>query len=168
MNIAGCCPSFTPFTFATVRPCRTAERRACTFRIEIAAVGSEGVVGLSALAGSQQVARNSYLQIAEGSARFMLLDSFNREFERSGTLRRVIDRFSRGLLESIIQSAACNRLHTIQHRWVRWLLSAQDRLGREQFESTHNVLANALGIKKTKLTVVLKRLDKLNTVQSGR
>jgi CRP-like cAMP-binding protein len=133
--------------------------------IEIATVGSEGVVGMSVLAGSQQLTRNSYMQIGEGSARFMLLDALSREMVRSGTLRRLIDRFTRGLLESIIQSAACNRLHTLQQRCVRWLLSAQDRIGRSQFELTHEVLANALGVKRSKMVVILKQLEKLNAVE---
>src|SRR5437870_1235593 len=48
--------------------------------IEIASVGSEGVVGLSALSGSHDEAgRNAYVQIGDGSARFMLLGAVNRE-----------------------------------------------------------------------------------------
>jgi CRP-like cAMP-binding protein len=133
--------------------------------IEIATVGSEGVVGMTVLAGLHQLTRNSYTQIGEGSARFMLIDGLSRELARSGTLRRLVDRFSRGLLESIIQSAACNRLHTVQQRCVRWLLSVQDRVGRAQFELTHEVLANALGVKRSKMVIVLKRLEKLNAVE---
>jgi hypothetical protein len=51
--------------------------------IEIATVGSEGVVGMSVLAGLHQLTRNSYMQIGDGCARFMLLDGAE---QRAGPL----------------------------------------------------------------------------------
>jgi Crp-like helix-turn-helix protein len=122
------------------------------------------VVGVSGLTGLQALTRNSYVQVASGSARFMLLDALNQELQSSETLRQLIERFSRGLLESMVQLAACNSLHTVQHRCVRWLLTAQDRIGRAQFELTNELLARALGIKKSKLAIVLKRLENLHLV----
>jgi CRP-like cAMP-binding protein len=135
--------------------------------IEIASVGNEGVVGLSALSGSLDVVKNDYVQIADGSARFMLLGAMNRELAQPGTLRRLVERFSRALLESIIRSAACNGRHTAEHRCVRWLLSAQDRIGRPQFELTHQSLGLAAGLKKSKVMIVLRRLSKLNVVETA-
>lgn len=136
--------------------------------IEIASVGNEGVVGLNALNGSlDDVAKNVYVQIADGSARFMLLGAVNRELAQPGTLRRLVERFSRALLESIIRSAACNGRHTAEHRCVRWLLSAQDRIGRPQFELTHQSLGLAAGLKKSKVAIVLRRLSKLNVVETA-
>ena len=60
--------------------------------IEIASVGNEGVVGLSALSASLEVDKNDYVQIADGSARFMLLGAINRELAQPGTLRRLVER----------------------------------------------------------------------------
>lgn len=136
--------------------------------IEIASVGNEGVVGLGALSGSSDEAgKNVFVQIGTGSARFMLLGSVNRELAQPGTLRRLVERFSRALLESIIRSAACNGQHTADHRCVRWLLSAQDRIGRPQFELTYQSLGLATGLKKSKVAIVLKRLSKLNIVETA-
>src|SRR5437763_5348082 len=135
--------------------------------IEIASVGNEGVVGLSALSASLEVDKNDYVQIADGSARFMLLGAINRELAQAGTLRRLVERFSRALLESIIRSAACNGRHTAEHRCVRWLLTAQDRIGRPQFELTHHSLGLAVGLKKSKVAIVLRRLSKLNIVETA-
>ena len=135
--------------------------------IEIASVGNEGVVGLSALSGSLDVGITDYVQIADGSARFMLLGAMSRELAQPGTLRRLVERFSRALLESIIRSAACNGRHTAEHRCVRWLLGAQDRIGRPQFELTHQSLGLAAGLKKSKVAIVLRRLSKLNIVETA-
>jgi CRP-like cAMP-binding protein len=152
------------------------ERGFCSLRkvmpdgraIEIASVGNEGMVGLSAMSGSaDDVGRNTYVQIGNGSARFMLLGAVNRELAQPGTLRRLVDRFSRALLESIICSAACNGRHTAEHRCVRWLLSAQDRIGRSQFELTIQSLGLAVGLRKSKVAMVLKRLSKLDIAETA-
>jgi CRP-like cAMP-binding protein len=136
--------------------------------IEIASVGNEGVVGLTALSGSlDEVGRSEYVQIANGSASFMLLGAVNRELTQPGMLRRLVERFSRALLESIICAAACNGRHTAEHRCIRWLLSAQDRIGRSQFELTHQSLGLAAGLKKSKVAIVLRRLSKLNIVETA-
>ena len=136
--------------------------------IEIASVGNEGVVGLSALSASpDDLGRNVYVQIGNGSARFMLLGAVNKELAQPGTLRRLVERFSRALLESIICSAACNGRHTAEHRCVRWLLTAQDRIGRPQFELTYQSLGLAAGLKKSKVAIVLRRLSKLNIVETA-
>src|SRR4029077_7250074 len=86
--------------------------------IEIAAVGNEGIVGLSLLAGDTP----TFQQVSNGSAQFMTRSALEREVERGGALRPLIDRYSRIFLESVMQSAACHRLHTLQERCCRWLL----------------------------------------------
>jgi hypothetical protein len=134
--------------------------------IELVSVGNEGIVGLAALGGPPDFDENSYVQVADGSARFMLVESINRELARPGTLRRVIERFSRSLLEAIIQSAACNGRHTVEHRCVRWLLTAEDRIGRAQFELTDQSLAHAVGLKKSRVALVVKWLSQLNIIET--
>jgi len=131
--------------------------------IEIATIGSEGIVGVNGI--TPPSIKASYLHIGHSVARFMLLDRLNRELERRGPLRRLVDRFSRCFIESSLQSAACNRLHTVQHRCARWLLNVRDGLGRTEFELSETVLANALGVKKSKLSVVLKRLERVQTIE---
>jgi len=136
--------------------------------IEIASVGNEGVVGLSVLSGSfDDEGRHGYVQIGNGSARFMLLGAVNRELAQPGTLRRLVERFSRALLESIICLAACNGRHSAEHRCVRWLLSAHDRIGRPQFELTQESLGLAAGLKKSKVAIVLRRLSQLDVVETA-
>jgi hypothetical protein len=136
--------------------------------IEIASVGNEGVVGLSVLSGSfDDDGGHAYVQIGNGSARFMLLGAVNRELAQPGTLRRLVERFSRALLESIICLAGCNGRHSAEHRCVRWLLSAQDRIGRPQFELTHQSLGLAAGLKKSKVAIVLRRLSQLGVVETA-
>ena len=48
-----------------------------------------------------------------------------------------------GMQES--QTAACNRLHTVEQRLARWLLVTQDRVDAGMLPLTHDFLATMLG-----------------------
>jgi len=136
--------------------------------IEIAVVGGEGLVGLAALTGDEMSPRKSYLQVTDGLSYSMPLNNFDRELSRGGALRRVVDDYSRAFLESLIQSAACNRLHTLQSRCCRWLLIVRDRTGRNQFELNQSFVATALGASLQDLAEVFRKLEDLDAIASAK
>src|ERR1700720_924596 len=78
-------------------------------RIEIAAVGNEGVLGFAALTGDATL-RRSFLQITDGFAQSMPLAAFRHEMATEGALSALVERYSRVFLDSAMQLAACNRL----------------------------------------------------------
>ena len=97
--------------------------------IEVACIGSEGIVGFNALAGESPAERNGFVQVADGTVEYMPAVFFERELARNGHFREVVDRFCQSFLETVIQAVACNRLHTTDQRCCRWLLSVHDRSG---------------------------------------
>jgi CRP-like cAMP-binding protein len=133
-------------------------------RIEIAAVGNEGVLGFAALTGDAAL-RRSFLQITDGFAQSMPLPAFRREIASEGALSALVERFSRIFLDSAMQLAACNRLHTLQERYCRWLLITSDRLGRPCVDLTLALLAGALGAKRQELAVITKTLQNLHVLE---
>jgi CRP-like cAMP-binding protein len=133
--------------------------------IEIASIGNEGMVGLSTLAGDSPPRRNAYLQVGDGTAQYMPLLLFERELARDGPLRDVVDRYCAVFLESMIQSVACNRLHTLQERCCRWLLTTHDRLRRARFELSQRFLARALGVRTSELAAVTMTLGQLGLIK---
>jgi CRP-like cAMP-binding protein len=133
-------------------------------RIEIAAVGNEGVLGFAAITGDAPL-RRSFLQITDGFAQSMPLAAFNQEMATEGALSAVVERFSRVFLDSAMQLAACNRLHTLQERYCRWLLITSDRLGRPRVDLTLALLAGALGAKRQELAVITKTLQNLHVLE---
>ena len=133
-------------------------------RIEIAAVGNEGVLGSAAITGDAALKR-SFLQITDGFAQSMPLAAFNREMATEGAFSTLVDRFSRVFLDAAMQLAACNRLHTLQERYCRWLLITSDRLGRPRVDLTFALLAGALGAKRQELAVITKTLQNLRVLE---
>jgi len=68
----------------------------------------------------------------------------------------------------IAQTAACNRLHEIQHRLARWLLMAQDRVDLESLPITHDFLATMLGTDRTTVSLAAGMLQKKKLIEYTR
>lgn len=133
--------------------------------IEVACIGSEGVVGLPALAGECPNERNGFVQVGDGTVQYMPVVHFERELARNGRFREIIDSFCHSFLETIIQAVACNRLHTTEERCCRWLLSVHDRLGRARFELKVRFLARAMGVRNSEVAAIVASLEEQGLVR---
>ena len=133
--------------------------------IEIASVGSEGVVGLSALTGETAPRRHRFFHVSDGTAQWMPLVLFEREAHQDGVLRELVDRYCRVFLESMIQAVACNRLHTLNERCARWLLTTHDRIGRAKFEMDHLTFARVLGVRPAEIESVVMHFEQLGLIK---
>jgi CRP-like cAMP-binding protein len=74
-------------------------------------------------------------------------------------LRRILFRYHMAFVAQIMQSVACNGLHTVQERCCRWLLLCQDRSATEEVAITHDFLAQMLGVRRATITEVLRPLQ---------
>ena len=133
--------------------------------IEVACIGNEGVVGLAALAGESPEGHNGFVQVGDGSVDYMPAVLFERELARNGRFREAVDRFCHSFLETVIHAVACNRLHSIEQRCCRWLLSVHDRIGRGRFELKVRFLARALGVKNNEVAAILASLEEQGLVR---
>ena len=140
--------------------CSIITRMADGGAIEVACIGSEGVVGLHALAGEAAPVRNGFVQVADGTVQYMAASVFERELAQAGAFRDVIDNFCHAFLETMIVSVACNRLHSIDERCCRWLLGVHDRLGRGRFELSVSFIARVLGAKRPVVARTVASLQK--------
>jgi CRP-like cAMP-binding protein len=132
--------------------------------VEMATVGNEGLVGISAcLGGGLQIAE-ALVQIPNGSAQVLELDVFEREMERRSAFRDVINRYGQAYLASLMQSIACNALHTVEERLARWLLLSHDRIGRRDFPMTQEALAGMLGVRRSTITLAFNALRRAGLI----
>ena len=107
--------------------------------VEVATIGSEGMVGGSAVAAGYREPTLTMVQMASDSCQRIPAVIFRREIERHGALHEVVARFSQALTGVVMQSTACNATHTIEQRLARWLLTARDRVGADQFPLQRSV-----------------------------
>lgn len=137
--------------------------------VEVATVGREGMIGVSAVLDDNPVTALSMVQGETDFCFRMTADAFRREMDRHGAFYELLTRFGQALVGFIMQSAACNAMHTIEQRLARWLLMAQDRMGRDDFPLTQEFAAMMLGASRPTVTVVAGTLQKagLITYQRG-
>ncbi|MCA0355681.1 MAG: Crp/Fnr family transcriptional regulator [Proteobacteria bacterium] len=126
--------------------------------IESATIGREGALGLMAAAGPRQSLSRAVVQ-APGGAFRMAAQSLNEAWNRSASLRDMVDRHNEALFGHAIQSAACNALHPVEARFCRWLLSYQDRIDTNTISLTQEFLADMLGVQRTTVTAVARTLQ---------
>ncbi len=89
--------------------------------IEAATVGNEGMIGVSLLLGTQQTPTQVMAHIS-GDALRMKTEVFIREVYWGCPLHTLVLGYTQTLMNQFAQTAACNRLHSVEERCCRWLL----------------------------------------------
>jgi CRP-like cAMP-binding protein len=121
--------------------------------IEVAIVGSEGMVPPPSFAGSETANLKVVCQ-TPGVALRLAADILRREQAAGGQLGALLGRYTQAMFLMIAQLSACSRLHSVEERFCRWVLMTADRAGEETFPITHELLSHMLGVRRASVTVV--------------
>ena len=134
---------------------------------ETAAVGKEGMVGLALFMGGDTTASSARVLVAGGA--FQLpADQLRQALESVGPLRALLLRYALSLIGQITQFAACNRHHSIEQQFCRWLLCALDRLPSYDLVMTHELVSQTLGVRRESITDVAGRLQQTGVIRYRR
>jgi CRP-like cAMP-binding protein len=138
--------------------------------VEVATIGREGVIGVTAVLDGTPMSSASMVQGESDTCYRMTADAFRREMDRRDAFYELMTRYSQALVGFIMQSTACNAVHSVEQRLARWLLMAQDRMGTDEFPLTQEFVAMMLGATRPTVTVVAGTLQKagLITYHRGR
>ena len=68
------------------------------------------------------------------------------------------------MINQISQSTVCNHRHSVQKRMCRWLLMSHDRVGTDEFQLTHEFLAQMLGVRRPSVTAAAGILQKAGLI----
>jgi CRP-like cAMP-binding protein len=112
---------------------------------EIAIVGNEGVVGVSLFMGGDSASSRAIVQSAGGAYR-LTAQSMQEEFYRGGPVLHLLLRYTQALMTQMVQTAACNRHHSLDQQLCRWVLLSLDRLQGPEMIMTRELIAHMLGI----------------------
>lgn len=135
--------------------------------VEVGTVGNEGMVGLPVFLGADRIPGQAFAQVPGDGVR-MRADVFKREVVQGTPLFNLLQRYTQTLFNQISQSAACNRLHSIEERLCRWLLMTHDRVGEDYFPLTHEFLGQMLGVRRAGVSVAAAILQKAGYIRYSR
>lgn len=134
---------------------------------EIAIAGYEGVVGISIFMGGESTSSRAVVQSA-GKGYRMKSSLILEEFNRSGPFMHLLLRYTQALITQMSQTAVCNRHHSLDQQFCRWLLLSLDRLPGNQLNMTQELIANMLGVRREGVTEAALKVQKAGLIKYAR
>lgn len=122
--------------------------------VEVGTVGNEGMVGLPVFLGAASTSGYAIAQIPGAALRMPAATFVRRVLSGDGALYHALQRYTQALFVQTAQGAACNRLHTQEQRFCRWMLMTHDRVGSDSFPLTHEFTAQMLGVRRATVSEV--------------
>lgn len=135
--------------------------------VQVAMVGSEGVVGLSFLNSGHARGIRS-LVMTPGAAVAIDEQQLVQEFRRGGSAMQALLRYGQWLMVQMAQIALCNRHHSIEQQLSRWLLMTTDRLGAREVQITQEAVASLLGVRREGVSEAASRLTDAGVIDRRR
>jgi hypothetical protein len=136
--------------------------------IETIVVGREGAVGGIVSQGFLPAYSRIMVKFGGPFAR-IYVGRLEAAKAQSPTLRNVFARYADCMLAQILQSTACNAVHSIEQRTAKWLISAMERTGNQLVPLTHEQLAAMLGVGRSYTSRVIQtfKADKILDTRRG-
>ena len=134
---------------------------------EIALVGNNGIVGIAVFMGGESTNHEAVVQRA-GIAFRMPVSVFKRLFSSQLQLQQLLLRYTQTVLTQTAQTAACNRHHSIDQQFCRWLLSSEDLLSNSTLVMTQELISNMLGVRRQGVTAAAKKLQIAGLIKYNR
>ena len=134
---------------------------------EIAVIGNEGCAGVSIFMGGNSTLTTAVVQSAGKSYRIkanVILDEFNK----AGAVMHLLLRYTQSLITQMTQTAVCNRHHTLDQQFCRWLLLSLDRLHSNELVMTQELIANMLGVRREGVTQAALKVQRAGFIKYAR
>src|SRR6266481_6855883 len=135
--------------------------------VEVGLIGNEGFVGLPLLVGYRSSPTRLITQ-GDGSAYRCEAEVLSQLVQQLPELGKHLHRFAHRLAMQTTQIAACNRLHDVVERLVRWILMSHDRILEDNLPLTQEFLATMLGTRRSSVTVAAGALQKAGLISYTR
>lgn len=128
-------------------------------QVEVGVIGREGFAGLAALLDQPQMSHSVIIQ-GSGEGYRIRASLVRAEFLKGGMLQKLVHAFAYLQLVQITQSVLCNRMHEVEQRLARWLLTSADRMESEYLHLTQEFLSQMLGVQRSTVTVAAGELQR--------
>lgn len=136
---------------------------------EIALVGNDGMLGITLFMGGNSTAIRAVVQSA-GMGYRLPASELVAEVARGGATLRLLLLYTQSLVTQMTQTAACNRHHSLNQQFSRWLLLIFDRLRGNEMVMTQKLISKMLGVKSDAVTSAALALSASGAIthQDGR
>ncbi len=134
---------------------------------EVGLVGRDGMGSIAVFPGVNTMPCDGVILIP-GTAYRMDTDVIRQKVHQGGPLHDALGRYAHLTLARSMQTAACNSVHPVHERCVRWLLMTHDLVENDGFPLTQDVLAMMLGVRRPSVTIVARALQRAGLIDYRR
>jgi CRP-like cAMP-binding protein len=135
--------------------------------IEAGMLGRNSVVGVGAALDGPTAFNRAIVQ-GDGTATAIDAAVLKRLADQSKTLRHSLVQHNHAAQAQTQQVAACNALHGLDERLCRWLLQSRDLLRSDILPLTQEFLSQMLGVQRSSVTMVARRLQEAGLISYRR
>lgn len=127
--------------------------------IETASIGYEGIVGIRAFLGGEDIGNSRVVAQLAGEMLVLDVEDFRTAASAESNLKKILKAYVQALFAQVSQNVACATSHDVRQRTARWLLEAHDRVREEPFRLTQEFLAEMLGVTRPSVSVAAGQLQ---------
>ncbi len=115
--------------------------------VEKMSIGNEGFLGLGLVLGGGALTNRSVVRVP-GYASWLSVADLDEAVAEFECVTQTMLRYAKALIVQLMESVACNSLHTADQRVARWLLHAFDSIEGDSLEVTQQAIAESLGFRR--------------------
>jgi len=135
---------------------------------ETGTLGREGFTGSETMLGNESTATSRCIVQVAGKASRLPLSALRAFVKERPLVRNLLMAYMRALFAQVLQSVACNAMHSVEERCARWLLMTHDRAETDSFLLTQEFLAEMLGVRRASVNLVSRAFQRAGLVRYSR
>jgi CRP-like cAMP-binding protein len=135
--------------------------------VEAALIGPEGASGLCSVFDEQPPQYRASVTVS-GYAQRIRVSDLKNEVARNSDLQQRLISFLAAHIGELGQRVSCAIYHPAQERLSTWLLLLRDRSGKSNLRLTHDEISSLLGLNRTSVSCIAKRLKDNGSVDYAR
>jgi len=121
--------------------------------VEKSSIGPEGFLGFSLIMGGGASLGRSVVQVP-GQASWVAIADLDVALDAFQCVREILLRYAKSHTVQLMESVACNSLHTAEQRVARWLLHAHDRVEGDAYYVTQEAVARLLALRRATVNAI--------------
>jgi CRP-like cAMP-binding protein len=136
--------------------------------IEVGVIGRDGMAGIPVALGDDIAFEEAIVQIAGDAMRLSSIDLKTELNLGDSALQVQLLLYARRFMKQVAQTAACNRVHTIEQRLSRWMLMCRERMESNYLPLTQEFISNMLGTRREGVSTAAGVLQRKGLIQYSR
>jgi CRP-like cAMP-binding protein len=133
---------------------------------QIALTGNDGIVGVVIAMGAESNMMHTAVQTT--GLGYRVKASIIKKYMQEDAFQQAVLLYTQLLITQMGLTAVCNRHHSIDQQFCRWLLLSLDRLQHDRLDITHEQISNILGVRREGITQAARKFQAANAIHYSR